>query len=131
VRAFLSNPNIVNRRSHVRLSHTVDYSTALVFELHAASPEPLVMVQFKNGTTDADLHPVALGRFGANATSIPLSAFISTLQVRRACASTPPLDSELTFRDSPTRLIRRRSGARHARRRRCAGAPTSALYEDA
>jgi len=64
------------------LSGIVDYASALALELHApaqGSSDPTITFQFKNGTTDSSFHPVTLGRFGVNATSVPLSTFISAL----------------------------------------------------
>ncbi|KAI0772911.1 phosphoglycerate mutase-like protein [Trametes elegans] len=56
----------------------VDYASAVALELHApatSGDEPAVRMRFKNGTTDAAFHDLAL--FGAP--SVPLSQFISTL----------------------------------------------------
>jgi len=61
----------------------VDYASALALEVHAPTnshSEPFITFQFKNGTTDPTFHPVTLGRFGANATSVPLSTFVNELQ---------------------------------------------------
>lgn len=74
----------------------VDYASALAIELHppghygqgsgsdngsgGSSTEPFITVKFKNGTSDSSFHPVTLGLFGGNATSIPLSTFVNTLQ---------------------------------------------------
>ncbi|THH14439.1 hypothetical protein EW146_g5898 [Bondarzewia mesenterica] len=62
----------------------VEYASALALEVHApsssgGSSEPFITVKFKNGT-DSSLRTVALGRFGSNATSIPLSTFVNTLE---------------------------------------------------
>ena len=64
--------------------YLVDYASTLVLELNPPSggiSEPFVTVKFKNGTNDGSLHEVTLGRFGADVTSVPLSTFVSTLQV--------------------------------------------------
>ncbi|EIM86685.1 phosphoglycerate mutase-like protein [Stereum hirsutum FP-91666 SS1] len=61
----------------------VDYASALVLEVNDASgrySEPFLTFKFKNGTEDPALHPVVLGRFGANTTSVPLSTFTSALE---------------------------------------------------
>ena len=63
------------------MSPAVDYAAAVALELHAgasASDEPEVRLRFKNGTTDGSFHDLSL--FGA--ASVPLSQFISKLQVR-------------------------------------------------
>lgn len=60
----------------------VDYASALALELHASADvnDPFLTFKFKNGTSDAEFHPVSLGVFGGN-TSVALSTFVSTLSV--------------------------------------------------
>ncbi|KAA1471997.1 phosphoglycerate mutase-like protein [Dentipellis sp. KUC8613] len=61
----------------------VDYASSIAVEVNApsgSSTEPFLTFKFKNGTSDASFHPVTLGVFGANATSVPLSTFVSQLQ---------------------------------------------------
>lgn len=84
---------------------TVDYASALVLEVNDASgaySEPFLTFKFKNGTDDSALHPVVLGRFGANTTSVPLSTFTSALEVSLVYLLDPqsrhlPSDNNLQF----------------------------------
>lgn len=83
----------------VLCTFTVDYASALVLEVNDASgrySEPFLTFKFKNGTEDPALHPVVLGRFGANTTSVPLSTFTSALEVSLVFIG--PAVSSLTIR---------------------------------
>ena len=67
------------RSSYTSDSPAVDYASVVALEVHAGDGNlgPTVNARFKNGTTDASLHDIAL--FGER--SVPLSRFISTLAV--------------------------------------------------
>ncbi|TFY75217.1 hypothetical protein EWM64_g8795 [Hericium alpestre] len=90
---FISFFNLTAATADV--SGDVDYASALAIEVNppsASDSEAFVTIKFKNGTSDAAFHPVNLGRFGENATSIPLSTFVSELQVRVLFDSLMPVN---------------------------------------